>query len=220
MTLPFCCWGPRVKMDCSVSGNRKSSAFNVLEHLKNQPMNGQLQSTLCSGLPSEIRNSVFHYALAEYSLGIGSPEGIGPDLAVRHDHEPYGPPVLIEQPSGRAPLQSFWSYDHVRTPARGYDWVRPDSAEPTLISTSLLRTCRKIYLEVYAMPLALNEHRLYCLRGLDGNRNVTAAMQAFFEKRLGRPSSVPGLLCRDMIKPLHIFPQLYWLEDTNSDYHF
>lgn len=207
-----------LKMDSPATSDTQSPMFNVLEFLESQPIDGQAQSTLCSGLPSEIRNSIFQYALSEYLTA--QPKNTIPDLAVRYDHEPGAPPALTGKPAERTPFQSFWSYDHVRTPARGYDWLRPDNQEPTATCTALLSTCRKIYLETHAMPLMLKEHRLYCHRGPGGSGKAAQGVLDVFEKRLGGPASLPGLRSRDMIRSLRIFPQFFWLEDTNSDYHF
>ena len=89
-----------------------------------------------------------------------------------------------------------WPYqeDHFST--------RPGYRYPSLISTTLLQTCRRIYLEAYMLPVTANEIVAWCYRNPDG----------------GQSSPLPRLkwMIPEQIAlgtNIHLFTQQYWLED-------
>lgn len=213
----------------------------VLDELVNSPdYNPQTQSLLFHRIPTEIRDFIFQYALQEYC----PPNVLAelPDLAVRHDHEP----VEQESPSvGDEQLQTIIS--DARSQARqdyGYDWLRPDNVEPMTITTALLRTCRRVYVETYRLPAAQKEHRFYMMRGGYGDKAVSSvdALRSYFAHHLGNGVALRSspievrddsgnlriegrrleqiMAHRDMIRRVRLFTQQFWLEDSNSHLHF
>ncbi|KAK6206422.1 hypothetical protein LQW54_007715 [Pestalotiopsis sp. IQ-011] len=217
----------------------------VLDELVNSPdYNPQTQSPLFHRIPTEIRDFIFQYALQEYC----PPNVLAelPDLDVRHDHEP----VEEASPSaGDEELQGVINAARstARSQARqdyGYDWLRPDNVEPMTVTTALLRTCRRVYVETYRLPAAQKEHRFYMMRGGYGDKAVCSVdmLRSYFAHHLGTgvalrssPIAVNDnsgqvkiggtrlediIAQRDMIRRVRLFTQQYWLEDSNSHLHF
>lgn len=80
---------------------------------------------------------------------------------------------------------------------------RPGYNYHKTISTALLRTCRRIYLETYLYPVSLNELTAWLYRGpLLTNSNEVSKMAKMTHEQC---AAVPCL---------HLFAQQYWLEDT------
>lgn len=150
-----------------------SQTFNVADRLATQSINPQLDSPLFNVFPPEIRNRIFDFAFTEYR----SPQFPAPDFALRYDHEaapvPNVPADMPPRPTQRSPRRPMIGH-RGRLPASvvrpqryttGCDWERPEGSGHMITDTALLRTCRKIYLETYALPLMLKEHKFFCFRG-------------------------------------------------------
>ncbi|KAK1829206.1 hypothetical protein QBC39DRAFT_414893 [Podospora conica] len=106
--------------------------------------NPQLSSPFFDGrVPGEIRNLIFSLALTETTTT--HPDLLGRDLDVVPNHDPDPPSddasVVNPRARDRAIGNSLW----------------PGHTGPATISTSLLRTCRLIYLETSHLPAAHRE---------------------------------------------------------------
>ncbi len=180
------------------------ASFNLYQSLETKDINPQLSSPLFNGrIPSEIRIQIFQFALAEYP----SPdaERLPHDTAVRYDHDPVPLPELPTDPSHTAFQRQI--------PVG--DWLRPDNTRPMIVNIALLCTCRRVYLEAHALPLLQKEHVLYLYRGPDPDETWShnARVRQYFTRKLGKPSSVPGMAQSDLVRSVRIFTQMYWLED-------
>lgn len=154
-----------------------------LADMVNSPgFNHQMQSPLFDRIPSEIRQCIFQYALQEYCSA--EVKAKLPDFAVRHDHEPVEDEVVVEE----SPVNELPRHPAFIDPTHeyGYDWLRPDNVEPMTISTALLRTCRRVYIETCQLPSAQKEHRFYMMRGGYGDKAVWSIekLHSYFEQRL------------------------------------
>jgi hypothetical protein len=99
------------------------------------------------------------------------------------------------------------------------DWFyRPGYHAHRRISASLLATCRRIYLETYTLPLALNEHVFWGsierspprrFSGVDNFKRTD--LNAFFDCLTSHQ--------RASVQQVHLFAQQFWLEelDLTSD---
>lgn len=84
--------------------------------------------------------------------------------------------------------------------------------------TALLLTCRKVYIETHALPLMLKEHTFYCFRGPESCEKES--IPHYFSQTMNKPSPVRGVKQRELIRSVRFFAQMFWLEDTESAYHF
>ncbi|KAL0571980.1 hypothetical protein V5O48_009982 [Marasmius crinis-equi] len=82
-------------------------------------------------------------------------------------------------------------------------YYRPDFLYHDKIDTTLLLTCRQIYLETYLLPISLNDHVFWCERG-----PYPDVPHFFFDRLLPQQISSIGRV--------HLFTQLWWLE--NGDF--
>lgn len=197
--------------------------FNVSDHLATQSINPQTSSPLLHTIPPEIRNRIFEYALSEHR----SPKYPPPDFTVRYDHEDAplpNIPATMPEPTQPATSQAYHPIHgpFVRMRRRpitlisdtGCDWERPEGSVRMITDTTLLLTCRKIYLETCALPLMLKEHKFWCFRGPAGEAGNR------FGDRLGgnlrKPGPIAGLLQRDLMRYARFYTQLFWLEDQNN----
>ncbi|CAJ2502064.1 Uu.00g049170.m01.CDS01 [Anthostomella pinea] len=207
--------------------------FNLCHHLQSQDINPQASSPFFNGhAPAEIRNFIFEFALT------GSPDPkarrfkIEPG-GVRFDHDPAPTPQLpVDPPSDSKTtrrqqtlrLSGPLDYRYRRSrPERfsrraenGFDWLRPDNTDRMRVATALLLTCRRVYLETHSLPLQQKEHVFYCAHGPDhlGLQHPSSnSIEAFFHQ-LNKPTSVPGLLQKDLVRSIRLFTQQSWLENT------
>ncbi|ETS76096.1 hypothetical protein PFICI_11483 [Pestalotiopsis fici W106-1] len=219
----------------------------VIGHWADPDFDPQMQSPLFNILPSEIRDFIFRYALQEYCSA--EVQAKLPNLAVRHDHEP----VEEEEETPSVDIAVGPSINAARRVARrapyGYDWLRPDNVEPMTVTTALLRTCRRVYIEAYELPAWQREHRFYMMRGDYGAKAVCSidTLRTHFEQHLAAgiywrlsPTAVEDndeqvrlgeeapqqqhprqkFIRRGLIRRVRLFTQLFWLEDSNSPLHF
>ena len=88
-------------------------------------------------------------------------------------------------------------------------WYRPGYTHARRIATSLLLSCRRVYLETCTLPLALNEHVIWGVErsrippGATNNYNLDGRMK---------------LSQRNEITYIHIFCQQFWLEDWKNQW--
>ncbi|KAI3329795.1 hypothetical protein F4824DRAFT_372239 [Ustulina deusta] len=206
--------------------------FNLGQRLETEEVNPQLSSPLYNGrIPAEIRNLIFEFALTEFP----SPNAkvIRPNTWVRQSHDvapmpgtPNPPAVghVVEPVRSRIqgvvrPRRGMLPLTLSRAPQAGdgFDWLRFDNTEPMRFGTALLLTCRRVYLETYKLPLLQTEQRFYCLRGppsnSGGSEGPRTKIDQFVTNWLSKPSPVPGLRQKDLVRSVRLFIQQYWLED-------
>ncbi|KAI0535967.1 hypothetical protein GGR58DRAFT_477254 [Xylaria digitata] len=206
--------------------------FNLCQRFETEDVNPQLSSPLYNGLiPAEIRNLIFEFAITEFP----SPDAktIGSNAWVQKFHDlaptpevPNPSPVghvvervrsrvqgVIRPRHGMLPL----TLSHTPQSEDGFDWLRFDNTEPMRVTTALLLTCRRVYLETYDLPLSQTVQRFYCGRGppnkagnSDGPRTN---MGRFVTSQLSNPAPVLGLRQKDLVRSVRLFLQQYWLED-------
>ncbi|KAJ1331593.1 hypothetical protein MN608_05053 [Microdochium nivale] len=199
--------------------NDDSRSFNLSQHLEGKEINSQLASPFYSGqIPAEIRTLIFEYALTESPSS--NAKRFSHDTMVRRDHEPA---PALDLPTSH-PFQKT-SYlvaerpfhdEEYRDINAGFDWLRPDNTRPVVNHYNLLLTCRRVYLETHALPLAQKQFVFYCFRGNEPHMSYQDP-RSFQQHKLGnRPSSVPGKLLRDIApRSVRLFTQQFWLEDTD-----
>ncbi|POS75779.1 hypothetical protein DHEL01_v205830 [Diaporthe helianthi] len=186
-------------------------------------VNLQESSPLFSVLPPELRNLVFKFALAEFTVpALDRP--IQHDFSARDDHEKLeDEPALESGPASEAGAQEeqesrAQTPDMENSPApavqplpaslllrvremkHSRDWVRPGYTGHRKMKTALLGTCRRVYLEACNLP--------------------SQGSKIFYNARGPRwcPQSpadyVSGLFsgAAQHIRNLQIFPQMFYLE--------
>jgi hypothetical protein len=84
-------------------------------------------------------------------------------------------------------------------------YYRPGYEYPQRIYTDLLRTCRLVYLETRLLPVKVNEHVFWCERAPPGPYKSQPASYFQTENRFTEEQL-------DAIQDVHIFAQLWWLE--------
>ncbi|KAI1279078.1 hypothetical protein F5Y07DRAFT_48088 [Xylaria sp. FL0933] len=206
--------------------------FNLCQRLDTEEINPQLSSPLYSGLiPAEIRNLIFEFAVTESP----SPNAkiIKPNTWVRNSHDiapvpgtpnPAAVGHVVERVRSRIqgvvrPRRGMLplTLPHVPQAADGFDWLRFDNTEPMRVNTSLLLTCRRVYLETCSLPLMQTEQRFYCRRGPPGNDGNSDGprtdVHKFVTDRLSKPSPVLRMSQKDLVQSVRIFAQQFWLED-------
>jgi hypothetical protein len=131
------------------------------------------------------------------------------------DDQRGSPLFTILPPEIRNRIFAFACKAYETIPYTPNDWYyRPGYHAHRRISTTLLATCRRIYLETYTLPLELNEHvfwgsiergppRRYS--GIDNYKRTD--LNAFFD------SLTPHQ--RASIEEVHLFAQQFWLEDLD-----
>lgn len=109
-----------------------------------------------------------------------------------------------------------FSRSHARRPQDGFGWLRFDNTEPIRVSTALLLTCRRAYLETHSLPLLQTEQRFYCERGPSSGDpgGSRTDISSFVENLWGNPAPVPGLRQADLVRSVRLFTQQNWLEDS------
>jgi len=101
-------------------------------------------------------------------------------------------------------LLALSSYDDKSRPYP-YDAYhsRPGYRYSQRIDTNLLATCRRIYLETYLVPVAVNEHVFWCYRGPTNSEDDP---KAYF----GRLTEEQ----KDAVTNVHFFTEMFWLEGS------
>ncbi|KAI1419251.1 hypothetical protein F5Y12DRAFT_778938 [Xylaria sp. FL1777] len=205
--------------------------FNLCQRLETEEINPQLSSPLFGLIPAEIRDLIFEFAVTEFpSLNA---KIIKPKTWVQQSHDPAPVPRtpnpsavghVIERVRSRIqgvvrPRRGMLPLTLPYAPRAedGFDWLRFDNTEPMRVNIALLLTCRRVYLETYNLPLLQTEQRFYCCRGpprhSDGSEGPRTNIEQFVEDHLSKPSPVPNLIQKDMVRSLRLFIQQYWLED-------
>ncbi|KAK7753302.1 hypothetical protein SLS62_004821 [Diatrype stigma] len=189
-----------------VTRSKAKELFNLSQHLETQEINPQLSSPLFNGrIPAEIRTQIFRSALVAYP----SPDAhrLPHDPVVRYDHDPVPLPEFSKDPTQNT-APDFTLSGH---------WLRPDNTRPMRINIALLQTCRRVYLEAHAFPLLQKEHVLYLNRGPDSEQLSwsSSRVQEYFTRKLGKPSSVPGVKQYELVRSARLFTQAFWLEDNH-----
>ena len=82
-------------------------------------------------------------------------------------------------------------------------FCRPEYQFRHRIDTDLLRTCRRIYLETYLIPVGINEHVFWCYRGPPGRRYAPDP-HGYFEMMTSEQL--------EAVDTVHFFTQQFWLE--------
>lgn len=96
--------------------------------------------------------------------------------------------------------------DKTRPYKKGAYYYRPGHRYAQKIDTTLLLTCRRIFLETESVPASINEHTSWYERppaDLANNELSMESHPAAFKRRL-------------RLKTLHLFTQQYWLEGQNQ----
>lgn len=83
------------------------------------------------------------------------------------------------------------------------NYTRPGYTGKRAVSTSLLLTCRRVYLETYHLPMIMKEHVFWHHR----SPPLSNREERFYFTRMA-----PWQL--EFVKEIHIFTQLFWLEQT------
>lgn len=92
--------------------------------------------------------------------------------------------------------------DETRPYKKGAYYYRPGYRYAQKIDTTLLLTCRRIFLETESVPASINEHTSWYERAPEDVANNELSME-----------SHPAALKRRLrLKTLHLFTQQYWLE--------
>lgn len=97
-------------------------------------------------------------------------------------------------------------------PAKPYSqhsyWYRPGYTHARAISTNILLTCRRVYLETDLLPLQLNEHVIW---GVERSRIPPNATPYLLNNHLKTSQ-------KSAIQFVHIFVQQFWLEDWKDQW--
>ncbi|KUJ16217.1 uncharacterized protein LY89DRAFT_586259 [Mollisia scopiformis] len=88
---------------------------------------------------------------------------------------------------------------------------RPDYTASTSICTALLQTCRLIYLETYRLPALNREHVFWHERG------PPSPADSYIDVEEGYFSRMPSWQL-DLVTEIHLFTQMYWLEQSFEDF--
>lgn len=91
-----------------------------------------------------------------------------------------------------------------------------------MINIALSKTCRRVYLEAHAFPLLQKEHVLHECGGPDTERQLwkphnCRIVAAYFERKLGKPSSIPGVRQNDLVRSARLFISLFALQENCPD---
>ena len=98
--------------------------------------------------------------------------------------------------------------DESRPYSRHTYWYRPGYTHARVITTSLLLTCRRIYLETDLLPLTQNEHVFW---GVERSRIPPYTSSYLLDGTM-------RLSQRNAIQRVHLFTQQYWLEDWKNQW--
>lgn len=100
------------------------------------------------------------------------------------------------------------SYDDTTAPyPENNHYNRPGYRFRHRIDTALLSTCRRIYCEAHILPVSLNEHVFWASsgRGPPGLKYCDNPISQLSRLTIQQ---------REAVKHVHLFTQMYWLEDT------
>ncbi|KAI1172808.1 hypothetical protein F4777DRAFT_560223 [Nemania sp. FL0916] len=218
-------------MDSAVENSSSASWFNLCDRLETEEINPQLSSPLYNGrIPAEIRTLIFEFAVTEFP----SPKAqiIKTDTCVQQSHDLLPLPEVSNSSMAENTVEQVrdqlhgvgrqsrrmrpFTMSHTRQPQDGFDWLRFDNTEPMRVSTTLLLTCRRAYLECHLLPLLQTEQRFYCHRGpfsgeVEGSRSD---IRSFVMNWLSNPAPVSSLKQSDVVRSVRLFTQQFWLEDT------
>ena len=109
-------------------------------------------------------------------------------------------------------------------PFSKHSWhYRPGYTHARSINTSLLRTCRRVYLEVDRLAVSQNEHLIYqpVKHGPPGHSPYLLTFASSSSSSSSSSFKRRGLLKqvqREQIQQVHIFAQQSWLEDWNNQW--
>ena len=112
-------------------------------------------------------------------------------------------PPEIRNKIFRLALLSYCDPNQPPYPLNEY-YARPDYLRPRRIDTSLLETCRLIYLETRLVPIIYNEHVVWCYRGPPNALRPKRHFECMTPEQKAAVSDV------------HLFTQMYWLEQTSN----
>ncbi|KAI0863612.1 hypothetical protein F4860DRAFT_467212 [Xylaria cubensis] len=204
--------------------------FDLRQRLETENVDPQLSSPFYNGrIPAEIRSLIFEFAVTE-SVHPDA-QVIKPDSWVRQSHDPAPIPEAPESSTTdhvariskwtadllRSSLPPAYRHGHpseTRRPEHGFDWLRFDNTEPMRLETSLLMTCRRVYIETWSLPLLQTEQRFYCRRGPGADKGERSNIKRFITDRLSNPAPMSGLKQKDLVRSVRLFTQQFWLEDT------
>lgn len=171
-------------------------------------VDAQIQSPLFSGLiPPEIRAYIFELATAEYIVtsddhftwstsnpppGFPSDRCHPPYQIPLHDNPAYSKYTIVVAPNETSPQ---W-------PPEARSRRPKELSGRRTVSTGLLRTCKRIYLETQSLPYLNKEHVFWHAAGPVGQPYDQE--EEYFQRF--RPEQLR------MIKSLHLYTQQYWLE--------
>ncbi|KAH8649275.1 hypothetical protein BX600DRAFT_474856 [Xylariales sp. PMI_506] len=157
----------------------------------------QLTCPLLTQIPPEIRKIIWELSLTEYDVPGGRyiPE-IGEDDLV-------DVPRSVEQgvaTEDREPL--------LKPPQTIPVWFRPGSTTKQSITTELLRTCKRVYLETHYLPPLVKKHQGYINRG-PGPKPI------YYFSRMAPEQ-------RRLVRELQLFTQQFAMEESENPYgrHF
>ena len=88
-------------------------------------------------------------------------------------------------------------------------WYRPGYTHAPAIAVSLLRTCRRIYLETNLLPVLHNEHIIW---GVEKSRIPPGSTNYLL---YNRPLTLSQ---RNAVRFVHLFTQQFWLEDWRNEW--
>ncbi|KAH8602045.1 hypothetical protein B0O99DRAFT_491499, partial [Bisporella sp. PMI_857] len=86
------------------------------------------------------------------------------------------------------------------------NYTRPGYTGRRMVTTALLLTCKLVYLETYHLPPVMKEHVFWHARSPATSRNLSLHEERYFA--FLEPWQ------RVLAKEIHLFTQLYWLEQS------
>jgi hypothetical protein len=112
-------------------------------------------------------------------------------------------PPEIRNKIFRLALLSYYDPNQPPYPLNEY-YARPGYLRPRRIDTSLLVTCRLIYLETRLVPIIYNEHVVWCFRGPPNALLPDEHLCCMTPEQ------------RAAVSDVHLFTQMYWLEGITN----
>ena len=88
-------------------------------------------------------------------------------------------------------------------------WYRPGYTHTRAITTNLLLTCRRVYLETDLLPVVHNEHVVW---GVEKSRVPPGSTNYLLHDRHMKLSQ------RNAVRQVHLFTQQFWLEDWKNQW--
>jgi len=169
----------------------KPSNLTLAECLQTTPINPQSSSPLYNGrIPPEIRDLIFAYALAEHVVPVHM--------------NPFVKDPFINFIPHFARRKMPFDITSNRVFETNTDYARPGYSGLKKVSTALLRTCRRAYLESHHLPPVTKEHVFW---HNTGPPNLQFPDEESYFRRFTKSQ------LQD-VKEVHMFVQQYWLEHS------